>query len=72
MNRKVQSDFLFAEPTFASVAARLLGLWGQFDDDNDGESPHEADAKAIAADWLVVGRDIKDAIEQNESACGVA
>jgi hypothetical protein len=67
MNKTVKTDFLFAQPSFASGAARLLDLWGQFDDYNGSETPAEADAKAIASDWLVVGQDIVDAIDQTES-----
>jgi hypothetical protein len=72
MNKKVQSDFLFAQPSFASGAARVLDLWGQFDDYNRSETPAEADAKAIAADWLLVGQDILDSIEYHESEAKVA
>ena len=61
MGRKVQSDFLFAQPSFLSGAARIIDLWGQFDDYNPSDSPAEADAKALAADWLVVGQDIGEA-----------
>jgi hypothetical protein len=67
MGRKVQSDFLFAEPSFMSGAGRIVDLWGQFDDYNRSDTPAEADAKAIASDWLVVGQDIQDAVEQNQS-----
>lgn len=63
MNRKVQSDFLFAQPGSLSGVARAMDLWGQFDDYNRSETPEEADAKAIAADWLVVGQDISDAAD---------
>ena len=66
MNRKVQSDFLFAQPSFASGAARVLDLWGQFDDYNRSETRLDADARAIASDWLIVGQDLSDAIEQHE------
>ena len=72
MGKKVKTDFLFAQPSFASGAARILDLWGVLDDYNRSETPTEADAKAIAADWLVVGQDISDAIEQNESELKVA
>jgi hypothetical protein len=72
MNRKVKSDFLFAQPSFASGAARVLDLWGQFDDYNRSETPAEADAKAIAADWLVIGQDLAEAIEYHQSECKVA
>jgi hypothetical protein len=67
MGRKVQSDFLFAQPSFLSGAGRLIDLWGQFDDYNRSDAPAEADAKAIAADWFVVGQDIRDAVEQRHS-----
>lgn len=66
MNKKVKTDFLFAQPTFASGAARVFDLWGQFDEYNRSETPSEADAKAIAADWLVIGQDVADVIEQHE------
>jgi hypothetical protein len=67
MGNKVKSDFLFAQPSFASGAARVFDLFGQFDEYNGSETPEEADAKAIASDWIVVGQDLADAIEQNES-----
>jgi hypothetical protein len=63
MESKVQSGFLFADPSFISGAARVIDLWAQFDDYNRSDTPAEADAKAIAADWLVVGQDISDAAE---------
>jgi hypothetical protein len=71
MSKKVKTDFLFAQPSFGSGAARVFDLWGQFDDYNRSDTPAEADAKAIAADWLLVGQDIADAIEYHESECGV-
>lgn len=67
MSKKVKTDFLFAQPTLSSGVARVFDLWGQFDDYNRSNTPAEADAKAIASDWLVVGQDIYEAIEQYES-----
>lgn len=64
---KVQSDFLFAQPSFASGAARVFDLCGKFDAYNESATPAEADAIAIAADWAIVGQDIYDAIQQHES-----
>ncbi len=66
MIKKVQSDFLFAQPSFASGAARTFDLWGEFDAYNVSETGAEADANAIASDWLIVGQDISDAIHQND------
>ena len=64
MEKKVKTDFLFAQPSFVSGAARVFDLWGTFDDYNSSDTIREADAKAIAADWLIVGQDLSDAIEQ--------
>jgi hypothetical protein len=75
MGNKVKSDFLFAQPSLAAGVARVFDLWGQFDDYNRSETPLEADAKAIASDWLIVGQDLSDAIEyheEDESALQVA
>ncbi|MHB1701680.1 MAG: hypothetical protein ACYCSN_16435 [Acidobacteriaceae bacterium] len=67
MLKRPQSDFLFAQPSFASGAARTFDLWGEFDSYNVSETAAEADANAIASDWLVVGQDIFDVIHQNDS-----
>jgi hypothetical protein len=64
---KVKTDFLFAQPSGLSGASRVFDLWASFDDYNRSETPLEADATAIAADWLVIGQDIFDAMEQYES-----
>jgi len=72
VNKTVKTDFLFAQPSMASGAARVFDLWGQFNDYNRSDSASEADAKAIAADWLVVGQDIYSAIEQHESELNLA
>lgn len=69
---KVKTDFLFAQPSFASGVARTLDLWGTLDDYNISVTTLEADEKAIAADWLIVGQDISDAIAESESELKVA
>ena len=65
MIRRVTSDFLFAQPSFGSGVARVLDLWGRFDVYNTSDSAEEADARAIASDWLVVGQDIYDALDSS-------
>jgi hypothetical protein len=72
MEKKVKSDFLFAQPSFASGAARVLDLWGVLDDYNISSTTLDADGKAIAADWIIVGQDLSDAMEQHESELKVA
>ena len=67
MSKKVKTDFLFAQPSLSSGAARVFDLFGQFDEYNRSDSPAEADAKALASDWILVGQDFCEAIEQYES-----
>ncbi len=62
MGNKIKSDFLVAAPSLASGAARLLDLYGQFDAYNSSRDEQEADAKAMFADWRVVGEDLNDAM----------
>jgi hypothetical protein len=64
MGAKVQTDFLFARPSFSSGAASTLDLWGQLPEYNKSNTPLEADANAIFADWAVVGQDISNAIDE--------
>lgn len=65
MEKKIQTDFLFAQPSFVSGMARTLDLFGVLDEYNYSSNPSEADAKAMASDWLIVGQDILDVIEQH-------
>jgi hypothetical protein len=69
MNSKAsaRTDFLFAHPSFGSGVARALDLYGTFDTYNTSLSEHEADERAIASDWLVVGKDLSEAIELVEA-----
>lgn len=61
------SGFLYADPSFMSGVARTLDLFGQFDTYNQSLTPAEADARAIAADWIIIGQDIAGAMEQFEA-----
>lgn len=63
MLKRLQSGFLFAQPSFASGMASSIDLWGQSQDYNDSESVAQADANAIFGDWAIVGQDIEDALE---------
>jgi hypothetical protein len=45
---------------------------GVFDEYNQSESIQEADSKALAADWLIVGQELSDAIERQEEELKVA
>ena len=67
MTDKVKSGFLYADPSFLSGFARTLDVYGLYDAYNISNSPREADARALAADWIVVGQDIQEAIDQFQS-----
>lgn len=66
MSTKVKSGFLYADPSFLSGAARTLDLHGLYDAYNMSSTPSEADTRALAADWIVVGQDLQDAIDEFE------
>ena len=55
----VRSTFLFVEPSAATGAGRTFDLWGGFDLYSYSASPREADARALYADWRVVGQDLR-------------
>jgi hypothetical protein len=61
MSEKLKSDFLVAAPSFASGAGRLLDWYGLYDIYNVSHNGREADAKAMFADWRIVGQELFDA-----------
>lgn len=58
----VRSTFLFVEPSFATGMGRIFDLWGGFDLYSISQTPQDADARAIYADWRVVGQDFRNAV----------
>jgi hypothetical protein len=58
--RDIETGFLFASPSFWSGVARLLDLWGKFDDYNREQSGEETDRAALYSDWRIVGQDLRD------------
>jgi len=58
----MHSDFLFAQPSGLAGWARLLDLFGTFDDYNTSPSRSVADARALYTDWVVTGEDIRVAM----------
>lgn len=53
---------LFARPSFISGVARILDLGSSLNGYNIDRSAEEADSKATSADWQMVGRDIRTAM----------
>jgi hypothetical protein len=67
MSTKVKSGFLYSDPSFLSGFARTFDLYGLYDSYNQSNSPLEADARALASDWIIVGQDLQEAFDQFES-----
>lgn len=65
--RRIPSDFLLAQPSFASGFARLVDFSCAFDAYNHSSTEQEADTRAILADWLAVGFDLSEAMQRFEA-----
>lgn len=61
-------ESLYATPSFLSGVARIFDFWGLLDRYNTSPSEREADARALGADWRVVGDDLRAAIREYEAA----
>ncbi len=58
--------FLFADPSFLAGLAAVLDIGGGLIVYNESRSGQEADSRALASDWAVVGKDILAAIDNFE------
>lgn len=56
--------FLFASPSFISGWAAMLDFAGALNVYNESRNGQEADARALASDWAVVGNDIQKAANE--------
>jgi hypothetical protein len=61
----MSSDFLFVAPSFLRGLGTVLDIGGTAESGNYSVSktPTEADVRAMASDWVMVGQDIDDAVE---------
>jgi len=60
------SNFLFARPSFIEGMARVMDLGATMQIYNDSKSGKEADLKAIMNDWIAVGKDIFNTVNDYE------
>lgn len=63
-----RTDFLFAKPSFLTGLGRTIDLGAVLERSsyNISTTSPEADSWAIANDWLVVGQDLRSAIEKGK------
>jgi hypothetical protein len=62
--RAVQSDFLYASPTFLVGMASSLDLFGVFERFNTSRTSAEADLLALICDRRVVRDDIRNGVQK--------
>ena len=65
-----KSDFLFVRPSFLEGVARIMDFGNTLTQFNRSKNSAEADARAIASDWAVVGKDIKTAMAKFDESEG--
>lgn len=60
--------YIFNTPGFMAGAARSLDIGATFDRGSYliSDTPAEADARAVASDWRMVGQDLQQALEAHE------
>lgn len=66
--KAVRSDFLIVQPSGFHGMARTFDLAGEYDLYNISGTPPQADANALFADFVVIGEDLRVAMED----CDVA
>lgn len=57
---------LYNDPNWRRGSARLADFSGSLEEYNYKENP---DYEAIERDWIIVGKDISDAIKSHEQTC---
>lgn len=65
--KKNYSFRLFPRSSFISGMATIFNIAGNFYSYNYSKTPNEADSKAVWADWLAVGDDMRVSIELHKS-----
>lgn len=64
---QIQSDFLYARPSFIEGVGRMLDVAGSLSMYNISRSPEAADGRAMYEDWKALGHDLRVALEELRS-----
>ncbi len=64
--KRFRTDFLYSTPSFLGGIGTVLNVAGNYYDFNSSDSEGEADAKAIANDFKMIGQDISDSLKEIE------
>lgn len=60
------TNFLFADPDFVTGFATVIDFGGTLPVYNESANDLGADIRAIASDWAITGKDIKESVENFE------
>lgn len=61
---RMNFDYLFASPSLLAGFGRVFDPFGLPEPYNLSRSPQEADKRAMAVDWAMVGNDLAEAIAE--------
>ena len=67
MEQRFRTDYLFPASSFLSGMGSVLNVAGNYFRYNTSPTPEEADEKALASDWGVIGQDIREAIDKADT-----
>lgn len=70
MSDDLHSDYLFARPSLAEGAARIVDVSNSLNMYNYSRHGDEADARAIYEDWKALGHDVRVSLEQLRESSG--
>ncbi len=62
----MQTDFLFAKPSFLSGFASVIDIGGTLVEYNNSTNEIEADFRALTSDWAIIGEDIQNSVKKFE------
>jgi hypothetical protein len=65
-NYTEKTGFLFANPSFIHGVASVIDIGATLVEYNSSNTQQEADARAIASDWAITGKDILSAAKEIE------
>ncbi|MGD1032583.1 MAG: hypothetical protein ABSA05_15750 [Opitutaceae bacterium] len=63
----IHTDFLTASSSFTTGMGSAVAIGGNFYGFNYSKTPDEADARALRADWIMIGKDLSDVMKKAES-----
>lgn len=61
------TGFLYSDPSLLKGVGTVFNVWGNYYSFNYSPTTEEADERAIASDWRIVGKDMQDVMGKAEN-----